>query len=438
VKRRPPALSHEGRIFLYVLAAALPAALVSLGLLWAGDYSPKVRWTLTVLVAAAAVGFAAAARERVMRPLQTLSNLLAALREDDFSIRGRHHRSDDALGAAMAEVNALGDVLRAQRLGAVEAAALLRKVLEAIDVAIFAFDETGVLRLVNRAGERLHGGALLGQPAAALGMADLLEGEAPRTTTLAVGGGAAKGPWLLRRASARLGGRPHTLVVLTDVARALREEERVAWQRLVRVLGHEINNSLTPIQSIAGSLRATESLRTAPDEDMQRGLTVIERRAESLGRFMTSYARLAGLPRPRLGSIDVGAWVRRNAELEKRLPVRVDAGPPITITADGDQLDQLLINLLRNAVDASLETGGGEVVVRWVAEDGLVDVIVEDDGPGIGDTANLFVPFFTTKPQGSGIGLALSRQIAEAHGGSLELENRKGHRGCAAHIRLPR
>ncbi len=432
-KRRRIRPSHEDHVFLLALGAAFPAVVAVIGILWFGDYSAKVRWTFTVVSIGAALGFAAAARERVLRPLQTMSNLLAALREDDFSIRGRHDRSDDALGAAMAEVNALGDILRAQRLGAVEAAALLRKVLEAIDVAILAFDENGVLRLANRAGERLlGGGTLLGQTASGLGMGELLDGDAPRK--LALDG---RGTWLMRRAEARLGGRPHTLIVLTDVGRALRDEERQAWQKLVRVLGHEINNSLTPIQSIAGSLRAAEALSGAPDEDLTRGLAVIERRAESLGRFMSAYARLAGLPRPRLGNVDVGAWVRRVAELEKRLPVTVAGGPHVVIQADGDQLDQLLINIQRNAVDASLEAGGDGVRVSWTVDDERVDVIVEDEGHGIAETSNLFVPFFTTKPQGSGIGLPLSRQIAEAHGGSLELHNRVHAKGCAAHIRLP-
>jgi nitrogen fixation/metabolism regulation signal transduction histidine kinase len=437
LRRRAPtrrALSHEGRIFFYTIAAALPAVVCSLLVLWLGGYSAKVEWTVTVVVVGAWLGFALAARERVVRPLQTLSNLLAALREDDYSIRGRHHRVDDALGAAMAEVNALGASLRDQRLGAIEASTLLAKVLAAIDVAIFAFDEAGVLRLANRAGERLlarGGAAVVGQSAAALGLADLLEGGAPRTTALGDGR-----QWLLRRAEARLGGRPHTLVVLTDVQRALRDEEQLAWQRLVRVLGHEINNSLTPIQSIAGSLRVR--LPADADDDVARGLAVIERRAEALGRFMGAYARLARLPRPKLAAVDVGAWVRRVAELEPRLPVTLAPGPDVTVAADGDQLDQLLINIVRNAADATLEAGGGRVTIGWTVAADAVDVVVDDEGPGISQTSNLFVPFFTTKPNGSGIGLVLSRQIAEAHGGRLELRNRSGARGCAAHVRLPR
>ena len=432
--------AFERRILLLSLLAGTPGGVVALTLLWTGDYSDRLRWTLTVLVVAAWLGVTLALRERVVRPLQTISNMLAALREGDFSIRARGAREDDALGLALLEVNTLGETLRSQRLGALEATALLRTVMAEIDVAIFAFDEHRALRLVNGGGERLldqPAERLLGRTSAALGLAECLRGEDDRTVDLDFPGG--RGKWQLRRGSFRQDGLPHQLVVLSDLSRVLREEERQAWQRLIRVLGHEINNSLAPIKSIAASLRDLLARPTLPGdwrEDLGDGLAVIAGRSESLSRFMAAYALLARLPSPQPKPMDVEQWVRRVAHLETRLPVRVAPGPPVTISADGDQLDQLLINLVRNAADASLETQGA-VEVGWMRSGGMLDVWVRDNGLGVSDTTNLFVPFFTTKPNGSGIGLALSRQIAEAHGGALTLENRRDTRGCEARLRLP-
>jgi nitrogen fixation/metabolism regulation signal transduction histidine kinase len=437
-KLRP--LRHEHRILLLTLAAGFPAALVALILLWSGDFTLKVQWTLTVVIAGFWWGFALAAQGRVVRPLQTLSNMLAALREGDFSIRARGARRDDALGEVIIEVNALGATLREQRLGAVEATALLRTVMSEIDVAIFTFDGEHRLRLVNRAGERLLAQPeerLLGRGAMELGLAECLEGETPRTVQMVFPGGI--GRWGVTRSIFREGGLPHQLLVLSDLSRALREEERQAWQRLLRVLGHELNNSLAPIRSIAGSLESLVTRTPLPDDwqdDVQRGLAVIASRAEALTRFMEAYSRLARLPQPKFQPVNLGACVRRVLSLETRIPIGLKPGPDLTIQADGDQLEQLLINLLRNAVDAALETHGG-VGVRWRQAAAYVEIVVEDEGPGLSSTANLFVPFFTTKPGGSGIGLVLSRQIAEAHGGTLLLQNRPTGRGCEALLRLP-
>jgi two-component system, NtrC family, nitrogen regulation sensor histidine kinase NtrY len=431
-------LNHERRVVLLAFLSGLPAVAVAVLLVWIGGYTPKVAWTVTLLVSGVWVIAALALRERVVRPLQTLSNMLAALREEDFSMRARGARSDDALGLALLEVNELGQTLREQRLGALEATALLARVMEEIDVAVFAFDAERTLRLVNPAGERLladRSERLLGRSAEALGLAECLEGEAPRVLDAGFPGG---GRWELRRGTFRQGGRPHQLLVLSDLSRALRDEEREATKRLVRVLGHEINNSLAPIKSVAESLQQLVGRETASNGagDVARGLSLIAGRAESLSRFMASYARLARLPPPRLQPLDVGGWVRRVAALERRLPVAVEPGPDLQILADGDQLDQLLINLVDNAVDAALETGG-TVTVGWEKTRRFVEVWVVDEGPGLADTGNLFVPFFTTKPEGSGIGLALSRQIAEAHGGTLTLGNREEGKGAEARLRLP-
>ena len=431
---------HDLRVLLMALAAGGPAVLVSMIMLWGGDYTPKVQWTLSVLILGFWLSFSFALRERVVLPLQTLSNLLAALREGDYSIRARGASQEEPLGQVMMEANALGETLRSQRLGALEATTLLRKVMEEIEVAVFTFDEDHRLSLVNRAGERLlarPAERLLKRTASELGLSDCLEGEVEQTLQKTFPG--KSGRWGLRRSSFREGGLPHQMLVLSDLSQALREEERQAWQRLIRVIGHELNNSLTPIKSMAATLaHLLEREPTPPDwkEDAKRVLDVIAERSESLSRFMGAYARLARLPQPSFESLDVGTWVVRVAALETRLPVKVSSGPDLVIQADASQLEQLLINLIHNAVDASQETKGG-VRVGWTTEGDSIEVWVEDDGPGLSNTSNLFVPFFTTKAEGSGIGLVLSRQIAEAHGGNLTLENRESAPGCVATLRLP-
>lgn len=437
---RQKGLSYEARLTWLALASGAPAVIISLLFLWATPHSGRVRITLTIVILVAWLGVAAALRERVIRPLQTLSNLLAALRESDYSIRARGAQTSSPLGLAFHEVNALAETLRKQRLDAREATTLLRRVMEEIDVAIFAFDDGGQLRLINGRGETLLGlpaERALGADAASLGLTPALEGETPRLIELALPGHA--GRWEVRRGTYRWEGRPHELLVLSDLTHSLREEERLAWQRLIRVLSHEINNSLAPIQSIASSLQSRierAGLDPAESRDMTEGLSVIETRSESLGRFLHAYARLARLPRPKPRPIDVGAWVRRAVSLETRLPVEVNGGSNATLHADGDQMEALLTNLIRNAADAALQTEGG-ARVSWKTSGGWLTVLVEDDGPGLADTSNLFVPFFTTKPGGTGIGLTLCRQIAEAHGGSVSLSNRPRGRGCVATVRLP-
>jgi nitrogen fixation/metabolism regulation signal transduction histidine kinase len=438
--RRRRRLRHDRRVLLMALAAGLPAVIVSLALLWFGDHSPKVRWTLTVLTLSIWSGMAFSLRQHVVFPLHTLSNLLAGLREGDSSIRARGADVSDPLGEVILEANLLAQTLRDQRLDALEATALLRKVMAEIDVAVFTFDAEERLRLVNRAGERLLGQPierLLNSPATDLRLVTCLRDDTPPVVEMAFPGGS--GRFEVRRTQFRQGGLPHHLLVLSDVSRSLRDEERQAWQRLMRVLGHEINNSLAPIKSIAGSLEhllANDALPADWQSDARRGLSVIAARSEALARFTATYARLAKLPRPKFASLAIGTLIRRVVNLEARLPVAIQSATDVMLDGDADQLEQVLINLIRNAVDAALQAGGG-VSIGWKAGEGWLDLWIDDEGPGLPATTNLFVPFFTTKPGGSGIGLALSRQIAEGHGGSLRLENRLQRRGCTARLRLP-
>ena len=436
-------LKFEGRVTALTLVAGLPGVALCAFLLWFDGYSARTQWTVDLLLVFLWLAVSASLKNRVVRPLQTLSNILAAIREGDYSIRGRRAASGDALGEVMLEVNDLGETLRGQRLGAMEATALLRTVMSEIDSAIFTFDGEQQLRLVNRAGEKLlaqPAHRLLGLTSEELGLKACLDGQNdlhPYTTSMVFPGGA--GRWEIRRGAFREGGMRHELLVLTDLSQTLREEERLAWQRLLRVLGHELNNSLAPIKSVAGSLADLVKREPRPvdwDDDMYRGLEVISSRADSLSRFIESYSKLARLPPPRFQLLNFGELVQRVSSLETRLPVRVLAGPEVIMRGDAVQLEQLLINLIRNAVDAALETNGG-VEVGWARRNGQMTVRVKDEGLGLASTTNLFVPFFTTKPSGSGIGLVLSRQIAESHGGTLTLQNRQDGHGCEAKLSLP-
>jgi two-component system nitrogen regulation sensor histidine kinase NtrY len=437
VKRRSR-LRFQNRVLLLVLLAIAPGAVGTVVLLYVSSVNSPLRWTIIGFLSFAALIAVSAVRRHVVRPLQTLANMLEALREGDYSMRGRNVDPEDSFGEVMVEVNTLSRTLYDQRLEALEAGALLQKIIADVDIAVFAFDAALRLRIVNRAGELLLGGTiekLQGRSAAELGLSAMLAEPSGRIVAHMFPGGS--GRWEIRRRSFREGGKPHELLVISDLSPALREEERQAWQRIVRVIGHELNSSLAPIKSMAGTVRKLVGRQPLPADwrdDAQAGLSIIHDRAESLERFMGAYARLARLPPPTRRDAELAALVRRVASLHETR-ITVERGPAVHLSIDPDQIEQVFINLMRNAVEASGEKGG--VRVRWRGDGNAVLVEVEDDGPGLARTDNLWVPFFTTKPHGTGIGLVLSREIVENHGGSIALQNRVGAKGCVASVRLP-
>jgi nitrogen fixation/metabolism regulation signal transduction histidine kinase len=427
--------AFERRVLLGNWLVALPG-LIGMAALLFGAPERDLRWLLVVAVIVATALVARWQHRRVMYPLYTLSGLLEALREGDYSMRGVR---GGVLGDAIYDINALADRLQKERLRFEDASRLLGKTLAALDSAVFVFDHEARLRLLNPAAQQLlcsDRPGLLGRRADEIGLDALL--AAPSSQVLRHAFPGRRGRFEIRHSPLRNEGRSGQLLVINDVGRVLREEERQAWQRLPRVLGHEVNNSLATIHSLAGTLAtliAREPLAEDWREDARGGLQVIGNRAESLARFLAGYSRLAALPSPQKRELDLAALVPAVARLEQRMTVAVEEGAPLPVQADPDQLEQALINLLRNAVEASLPTGGA-VLMRWHGEGERALIEILDEGPGLPASDNLFVPFFTTKPGGSGIGLALVRQIAEAHEGGVSLTAREGT-GAIAQLWLP-
>ena len=432
-------IAFQNRLALIALGSGLPATVIAVWFAWTYGPTPELRVIFVVLLLGFWIGCALAVRRRLIFPLQTLANLIEAVRAGDYTLRGRRAAPGDTLGEVVREINKLGETLQRQRLESLEAVALVQTVLEELDAAVLTFDDAQRLKLINRTAADLMGRSsqsLLGRTAREIGMEELLTRESSAVVSLSFSG--RSGRFEVRKRTFRESGAPHTLLMISDLSRALRDEERRAWQRLIRVIGHEINNSLTPIKSLAGTLRDMLEKGSTPHDqsDVLEGLGLIGDRAGSLTKFVATYSQLARLPAPSKQPVSLNALLHRLVALDAIVGVGVTAPFETVVFADAGQLEQALINLIKNAVEAA-EGGAQGVDINVSRTRESAQIEIRDTGPGIANPDNLFVPFFTTKPGGSGIGLALSRQIIEAHGGTLTLENRTDRAGTIARVMLP-
>ena len=442
--RTSPAFPFEWRFFSSVLLAGFPGVAVSLLLIWSNPFSLDHKLEATFALPLLWLAISLTARNLVLQAFRVLSNVIAAVKDEDFSFRARAVPGD-AYGDLAIEINNLARVLAEERLDATETTTFLRQVMNEAGAAILAFSPDRRLLLLNRAGETFLGkreAEAVNHTADELAIANLLDNPQLNTVSRYISGSEHR--WIVRSTSFRQHGIPHKLIVLSEASAALRAAEGLAWQRIIRVLGHEINNSLAPIKSIAHTLGRQSANLELPEtmgENFVHGLEVIEGRAESLNRFLQSYTRLAALPQPSKSKISLDTLIKHALSLEPRLRIVARPSPSIEINVDPDQMEQVLINLLKNAVDAALaakhpiETDA--VTVFWQVSGEDLELCIEDKGVGLPETENLFVPFYTTKQNGTGIGLVLSRQIVEAHGGALAIRNCQGHRGCEVQIKIP-
>jgi len=435
----------ERRVWVSLLAVALfIAVVVAAALLGRSELS--LEWPVWAAVVLGTVVMLLWLVRRlsawILRPLAGASTVVEALRDGDFSLRLRetHLGPLDELAHS---INLLAESMRTDALNRRESGLLLGKILEEIDLPVLAFRDDGHLTLSNPAARKLIGLRLHdGVDAAALGLDELLQRPVDRTENnqsvrLVFPGGS--GRFVVKRRAFRLGGVPHRLLVLAEVGSILSAERNEAWQSLIRVMSHEINNSLSPIKSLAETwaTRLRDPARELDRESLAESLALISRRSGGLSRFVGIYAALARLPDPSRETVDLDELLQKICALEPRVPIRLE-GSDISFELDRDQIEQAMINLVRNAVDAVSGCEQPEILIGCVEKAGGLCVKVIDNGPGPPESKNLFVPFFTTKPSGSGIGLLLVRRIAELHGGSFDLAARDdGRSGAVARLWLP-
>ena len=413
-------LSFELKLLLLALLASVPSTIGLIVFMLKAGVSVYLTAMIGIILFMVIAWCIATIVGKTSFLFRTLSNLLEAMTNGDYSLRGKKQYTDSALGNLVAQINLLSETLAKQKLEVEQHQLLLAKVIKHIDVAIIAMDEKEQITLANPAAEKL-----LTQ--------NQSSGQTPDIEALKQ-----SGKYNIVQDQFIENGKQNRLWFITDVRDLLRAEERKTWQNLIRVLSHEINNSLTPISSLSQTLqRLVNRSEDLSEEkpDIEDGLTLINERANSLKTFIDSYRNLSRLPEPKKQPTNIKLLLEKVINLFEQRTINLTCDNEIQFNLDPIQFEQLLINIIKNANEAMPSTQG-QIDIGSTSNNDTLTLTIKDQGPGINNPQNLFVPFYTTKAKGSGTGLVLSRQIIEAHGGDLVLKNREDETGCEVVISL--
>ncbi|CAM3699627.1 Sensor protein FixL [Vibrio aerogenes CECT 7868] len=421
-----------------LLMAALPPTLILLITLWFVGASGYLI-ALTALTLMLFTGYCAlTARHQLDYHLTTILNLVESLNQQEFSLRGKLSGQNDTMDTLLAQINQLSETMQHQSLALNQHQYLINTILRNVDVAVLAVNASQQIAFANDGAAALYQmtpDQLQHQSAAALNLLPLINGQNRQVTEWHFPAGQHRYQIIYDHYFEL--GQQHTLLFITDVSDMLRGETHKAWKNLLRVLSHEINNTLTPVASLSQTLR--QLLPETKDDalrEVDHGLAMIEERAGNLKQFINSYRQLTQLPEPKLTQTRIDSLIRSVLPLFTDRPITLLTETPIEIQVDPAQLQQLLINTLKNA-DEAMADKQQPIEINWQQQPGSTTLIITDRGTGITNPDNLFVPFYSTKSGGSGIGLMLCRQIAQNHGGDYTLRDRRDSPGCMATLTLP-
>ncbi len=430
-------------LYLALLIGFIPSACLIIALCFL-PFSLAAKILLMFFILVIVIYGAFFIRQKVVFQLRTSANLIESMNCGDHSVRARQDHSGGVLNEFNQTFNKLSESLAQQRLLTKEHQILLNKVISQIDVAIIAIDNKSGISLMNPNAEKLFKcrfEEVENWPVSTLGLQNIIAGEHRKVVEFEIEH--AKKKVYIYTDEYFENGVKHKLIFITDIQSILRDEEYLVWQKLLRVLSHEINNSLAPIASISETL--TRLLKQPITQnyfeqelkaDVQDGLSVITERANSLNNFIKRYQELTKLPLPDKKLVNLSSLINTVIALFGDSIITAN-GPKLMVYADESQVQQVLINLVKNALQAMHGEQDGVLSIVWVKDEKLINIKLTDQGTGISNLDNIFVPFYTTKEQGSGIGLVLSRQIINNHGGDLTLANRTEQQGVEATITLP-